>query len=149
MSDASNIGNWVTAASAVGSMILVWWKLSGRSEAREITPQPLKVQAAEQFALREHEHPQYITREHCHAMHEEARAAALEDRHAVTRHVEGIQRQIDHLRNEIKQDLAAHNKEAIARSDAIHGRITALVPQIAANASRIDDHIEDHRRRES
>lgn len=146
MTDASAIGTWVLAAGVVISILLNFRKLSGRPEQREIQ-QPLEVRASAEYAPRTHEHPQYITRDDCKAMHTEARAATQQDRHAATAQFEGVQRQLDHLRAEIKQDLADHNKQAIERSDAIHGRISALIPQIATAQSRIDDHLEDHRRK--
>lgn len=138
MIDDANIGMWLLAAGQVGTVILTWAKLSGRSEKREIQ-QPLVVKASSEFASKDHTHPDYMTKGDCRQFHVDARAAD-EDQKSVMR------RQLDHFGLKLDTALAEHNRHAEERANAIHGRISSLIPNIAAVEARLEDHIEDHRR---
>lgn len=138
MSEASNIGMWIIAAGLIGNTLMVWIKLSGRTEKREIQS-PLIVQGAEHYAPAIHEHPQYMTKADCRQSHQDQRGADAE-RFAHIHH------QLDSFILKLDGSLAEHNKLAEGRANALHSRITDLVPSIASVEARLDDHIENHRR---
>jgi hypothetical protein len=138
VSEAANIGMWMMAASLIGNTILVWVKLSGRSERREIQ-QPLEVKAHEKFAPLDHHHSEYMTKADCRQFHLDQRASDAE-RFAHIHH------QLEAFGLRLEGALAEHNKQADERANAIHGRITALVPSIAKVEGRLDDHLRQHER---
>ncbi len=138
MTDASNIGMWILAAGVIGNTLMVWLKLSGRSEKREIQS-PLIVQASEHYAPVGHEHPQYMTKADCRQSHQDSRITESEK-------FAHIHRQLESFGLKLDGALAEHNKLAESRANAIHGRISDLIPSIASVEGRLDDHIENHRR---
>lgn len=138
MSDAANIGVWVMAGSQVLGFIWVLVKLSGRAEKREIQ-QPLEVKAHEAFAPLHHQHPEYMTKADCRQFHMDQRTADAE-------RFSHIHHQLEAFGVRLEGSLAEHNKKAEERSNALHSRITDLVPAIARNESRLDDHIRQHER---
>jgi hypothetical protein len=138
MNEASNIGQWVMAASSVGTLLVVMLKLSGRSEKREITPSPLIIKPQTEYSPKDHIHPQYITREDCREAHQQA--SRLE-----STKLEAIQRQLDHLGNTVTNTLNQHNQQAEERANKLHARIDPISQIAQATSSRFDDHIEDHR----
>ena len=137
MNDASNIGLWVMAGSQVLGFVWVLFKLSGRAEKREIQ-QPLEVKAHEQFAPLQHQHAEYMTKADCRAFHADNRAADAERFHHIHRQLEAFTAKLD-------GSLSEHNKAAEARANALHGRISDLVPAIAKVEGRLNDHLENHR----
>lgn len=118
--------------------IVFYRNVSGKSQKRELD-QPLKVEAAEHFALAGHEHHQYMTKADCRQSHLDQRVADAE-RFAHIHH------QLDSFILKLDGSLAEHNKLAEGRANALHSRITDLVPSIASVEARLDDHIENHRR---
>lgn len=137
-SDATQLGIWVLAASQVMTGLVMLRKLSGGAERREISPQPLEVKPSPEYAPRLHEHPQYITRDDCHAAHQQASQAE-------TAKIEQVQRQIDHLSQEMKTTLTDHNRQAEARSSSLHARIDPISKLAQSTTDRLNDHFEDHR----
>lgn len=133
MTDATNIGMWILAASAIGNTLLIWIKLSGRSEKREIQ-QPLEIKAHEQFAPLAHQHHEYMTKADCRQFHSDTRASDAE-------RFAHIHRQLESFGLKLDGSLAEHNKNAEARASSIHGRITDLIPSISTVAARLDEHI--------
>lgn len=138
MTEDANIGEWIRAAATVLGFLLLWLKLSGRSEKREIQS-PLIVQASEHYAPVGHEHPQYMTKSDCRQSHQDSRIAESEK-------FAHIHRQLESFGIKLDGALAEHNKLAESRANAIHGRISDLIPSIASVEGRLDDHIENHRR---
>lgn len=140
MSDATQTGNWIQAGATVLGFMVLWMKLSGKGEKREIGPQPFQVEPAPRYAAEHHNHPEYITRADCREMHLGVRQVEGEK-------FEAIQRQLDHLGNRMDATLKEHNKDAEVRANAIHSRITDLIPTISAVEARLEDHINTHARK--
>ena len=138
MNEALNIGQWVMAASSVGTFLVVVLKLSGRPEKREITPSPLIVKPDPEYAPKDHTHIQYITKEDCRAAHVQAQQTE-------TSKLEAIQRQLDHLGNTVTNTLNQHNQQAEDRAIKLHSRIDPLAVIAQSTSDRLDDHLENHR----
>lgn len=126
------------AAGVIGNTLMVWIKLSGRSEKREIQT-PLEVKAHERFAPVDHHHLEYMTKADCRQFH-------LDDKSADSERFSHIHRQLESFALKLDGSLAEHNKAAEARASSIHGRISDLVPTIARVEARLDDHINSHPR---
>jgi hypothetical protein len=125
--DANTLGLWVMCAAVILNLIVSWRKASGQSEAREISPQPLRVREDLDPAEREHNHPELITASQCRAEHEK-------DRSALSDAVSGI-----------RDIFAQHNKDAEARASHLHDRIDPIAKEVATVSGRLNDHLEDHR----
>jgi len=107
----------------------------GIGKRREITPQPLMVQAAAKYMDRD-EYKEIAAA--CAMERRQAFASAKQDR-------EAVERQIDHLATTIRVELKEHNAHAEERANELHGRITAFVGPLDALRARVDDHIHDSR----
>ena len=138
MNEAANIGQWVMAASSVGTLLVVMLKLSGRSEKREITPSPLIVKPEPEYASKDHVHHQYITKEDCRAAHVQANQTESSK-------LEAIQRQLDHLGNTVTNTLNQHNQQAEERAAKLHDRIDPIATIAQSTSARLEDHFRDHR----
>ena len=138
MTEATNIGQWVIAAGVIGNMLLVWWKLSGRSETRDITPQPLMVKPSPEYAKVDHAHSQYITREECRIENSRQQEELAQRFTTITRQVEG-------LNNHITTGLEALNKKDEERASKLHSRIDPISQLAQSTTDRVNDHFEDHR----
>ena len=136
--EAGQLGLWVLCASQIMTFLVMYRKLAGAPEKREISPSPLQVEEAPKYALRDHNHPQYITREDCRAVH-------LQAAQAESTKVEQIQRQIDHLAQDMKTTLSEHNKNAETRASSLHARIDPIAKMAQSTTDRLEDHFEDHR----
>ena len=125
--DSNTIGLWVMCAAVILNLVVTWRKASGQSEAREISPQPLRVREDLDPADREHEHPELITASQCRAEHEQ-------DRRAISVAVSGI-----------RDMFEQHAKDAESRASKIHARIDPVAQEVTAVKARLNDHLEDHR----
>lgn len=134
---SSQVGTFVgiIVLGVIPIVSLVWTMT--RSSKREITPQPLQVKAADTFALRDHSHSEYITRQDCITQHK-AEEIRLDRRFAEIR--------LD-LFN-ITEKLDEHNKQAEARASSIHDRIDPIARETASTRDRLADHLQDHRSKE-
>jgi hypothetical protein len=147
MNDANSIGQWVLAAGVILSILLNLRKLSGRVEQREITPQPLMVKQADQFAPLHHDHPAYLTIEDhsgiaSNCIEERRRLQTISERDRAE-----VRKEIADLGNTIRSELARHSHESQERSDAIHSRVSSLLGPLEATRARLDDHIHNHPKR--
>jgi len=138
MNEATNIGQWIITAGLIGNFILVWVKLSGKPEKRDLGPQPFRVSAEPEFAMKNHGHPDYISRADCRAMHIQAAQDG-------TGKIEQVQRQLDHLGTEIKGALSELSKDAETRASKLHARIDPISQLAQSTTDRLNDHFEDHR----
>ena len=134
---ANDLGTWLLAAGQVLTMLVMYRKLSGQTEKREIS-QPLVVKPDPEYAAKDHIHHQYITRDDCRAAHVQAAQAE-------TGKFEAIQRQLDHMNNSFVLTLTRHNDQAEERAAKLHARIDPIAQLSQATNARFDDHIEDHR----
>lgn len=109
MSDASNIGNWILAASVVLNFFFLIGKFTGRKESRDIGPQPLRVQGE----------PEYATKSDCTRQHAQVDASttAMEGR---------LTSAINSLRDETRTDIKGVHK----RIDVLVGAVNAVVGQL-------------------
>jgi len=139
MNEAVNVGNWIAAATSVGSFLLIILKVSGRTEKREITPNPLIVKPEPEFAPKEHIHHQYITKDDC-------REAHLQASKQETSKLEPIQRQLDYMLTTFQSTLNNHNEKAEERAAKLHDRIDPISKIAQSTCDRFNDHIEDHRK---
>jgi hypothetical protein len=134
VSEASNIGEWVIAAGIIGNLVLVWWKLSGRKESRDITPQPLEVKASAEYARAEHTHDQYVLRD------DDIRRHTDEERRLNHR----FGRINDHL-TAIGAKIDRHAVAAEERASRVHNRIDQVEKASERAGVSIENHLSDHR----
>jgi len=137
MNEATSIGQWIIVAGIVGNFILVWVKLSGKPEKREIQ-QPLRVAEEPEYAPKNHEHPDYISRTECRLSHQQSSQDG-------TKKIEDVQRQLDHLGKELKAGISAIGKDAETRAAKLHARVDPIAQLAASTTDRLDDHLKDHR----
>ena len=134
MNEAVNVGNWIAAATSVGSFLLIILKVSGRTEKREITPNPLIVKPEPEFAPKEHIHHQYITKDDCREAH--LQASKLE-----TLKLEPIQKQLDYMLHTFQATLTQHNQQAEERAAKLHSRIDPISDIAKSTDARLNDHL--------
>lgn len=108
--EANLLYTGLTVLSLLGNAILIWWKLTGRKETHEITPQPLKVQAATEF----------VTAEHCALLHRN-----FEDRLTT---LEKNTKELFRLQRESYNEIMRSAAEARAR---MHEKIDGVAQSIA------------------
>lgn len=122
----------VTTAVPTINAVLGWF---GFGKQRQLTPQPVRVQAE----------PSYLERQEYEKI---AAGCAAERRQAIENaraDREAIQRQIDFLSGAIRQELKEHNAAAAERADVLHERISKQLEPFGAVRQRLDDHIHDER----
>ena len=121
MNEPTVIGILVLAGTQIMQFGLLWRKMSGVAEKREITPQPLVVQAATEHAPRDHTHAHYQTISDCKAMH-------TCEKDNATRSEMQLSGRIEQLRLEIKSDIKG-----------LHARTDDVLREVSALSGRIDE----------
>jgi hypothetical protein len=138
MSDAANVGNWIAAATSVGSFLLIILKVSGRSEKREISPNPLVVKQEAEYATKNHIHSEYVTWPYCREAHQQASQSE-------TKKLDDLKRQVESLGTSFQTTLNRHNEQAEERAAKLHDRIDPISKIVQSTSDRFDDHLKDHR----
>lgn len=135
LSDWLQNGVWVAAA------IYLLMKLFRRQP-------PLDRELGElsaRFAAREHTHSEYLRRSDLEAKAESCAKERLTIRQASAETAERVERQIDHMRDTLGTKLDEIAANAEERSSNLHRRIDPLINTISGTASKLDNHLEDHR----
>jgi uncharacterized protein YicC (UPF0701 family) len=127
MSTYTDIGLVLIALTQIGSFLVMWRKLSGVTEARTISPQPLEVKAVGEL----------MTRDACREFH--AQTAKFEQAR-----FDEIAKQIAALTNAIER----RNGEGEMRASKIHGRIDNVVESVSELRGQVSNHIHEHRNRQ-
>jgi hypothetical protein len=114
------LGWLVNGLVTLGGLVVVYRKLSGQAEKREIAPQPLQVEAT----------PSLITRGDCERQHK------AEERFMASRFSALEGRIID-----LTTSLERRNAEGEMRASGIHKRVDAVASDLAAVKGTLTEHI--------
>lgn len=121
MNPYNDIGLVLVALIQIGSLIVMWRKLSGAPESREITPQPLEVKPA----------ADYMTRDACRQMHAQTERWESEKFAA-------LERQLSSLTSALER----RNSEGESRASKIHARIDSVVESVSEIRGQVNNHIQ-------
>lgn len=121
MSSYNDIGLVLVALVQILSFGVLWRKLSGAPESREISPQPLEVKPA----------AEYMTRQSCREMHTQTERFESEKFGAIEKQLSAM-----------TAALERRNTEGEARASKIHSRIDAVVEAVAEVRGQVNNHIQ-------
>jgi hypothetical protein len=117
--------------------ITLWRNVSGKSQKRELN-QPLTVEAAKEFAEKNHDHPQYMTRRECPERH-------AEDERRLKQQTDEIKTSLAGISQKLSEGMEKLNTKDEERAAKLHARIDPISKLAQSTTDRLNDHFEDHR----
>ena len=126
----------------IGAVVVAARKIAGRSEPREISPQPLDVRevkrSEDRFAPKVHEHPEYLTRG-------EWREACIRQHAEESARLNRIEGKLDAVPMVVSDSFKDLETKAEARASKLHERIGPIAEKTTSIRDALDRHLDDHR----
>lgn len=129
------LASLVSIGLVVNLFLSIWHK---------VRPEPPYQQ---QFAPREHKHAEYVKKEDCEKHIEQL---ATESRHKVkhdTINREALQRQVDHLSQNISSQFRRMEERNEERASLVHTRINGISEPLNQLVGKFENHIQEHNNR--